>query len=178
MLKFACIAAAANHAKRTGNTDGLEALAMVFVVFPLAILILGIFVAMPIAAIIGGANLISGNIDLANELLGTGLLGCLLGLVVGLASFWAIMVEIFTPAPWYFEKDKPDYEERMKKFKKGSWLFGLAAFALAAIITLMAVGAFMFFESNPIFSGVLFIVLSALSIVGSLAFVFLKLFVE
>ncbi len=178
MLKFACIAAAAKHAKRTGNTDGLEALAMVFVVFPLAILILGVFLAMPIAGIVGGANLISGNIEVATELIGTALLGYFFSLVVGLTSFWAIMVECFTPSPWYFEKNKPDFEERLRKFKKGSLLFGLAAFALAAIITLMAVGAFMFFESNPVFSGVLFIILGALSIIGSLAFVFLKLFVE
>lgn len=148
------------------NTDAAESLAFVIFVLPIAVLAALFFLAMPIAGIVGGAQLIASNWQLASELFGVAALGCLISLLVGVYLLYDMLVEKFTPAPWD-DEDAPDFCARLRRHRIGAILFGIAMILLIAIVALLVTAVIVYFTSNPLIAGCSAIAIGALSLGGT-----------
>ncbi len=177
MLKIALIAAAASKSKSTRRAaaDAADGLAIIFLIV-IGMVAAVIFIGCPVVGIIGGAQLIAGETEAAYAMMAEGAFGGFLNMVIALCLGATTIEDNYFPYPRYYRYETAEIVEQKRKNRKGCRWLALGGLAIAVVIAGMIALGVVNVAANPLFAGVLFIVLFSLSMVFIIAGALVKFF--
>ena len=178
MLKTALILAAAKKSKnpsvRHAASDAADGLAIIFLIV-IGMVAAVIFIGCPVIGIIGGAKLISGETEAAYAMMAEGAFGGFLNMLIALCLGASTIEECFFPYPRYYRYETEEIVAQKRKNRKGCLWLTLGGLAVAGIIAGLVALVVVNVAANPVFAGVMFIVLFSLSMVFIIAGALVKL---